>query len=368
LNLDQRLDATIEAALGSRIVGCVVLVKQNGRPVYERAAGFADREARRTMAANEIFRFASCTKPVVAAATLAMIEEGLLSLDDPVSRYLPFFTPASPDGAIRPILIRHLLTHTSGLTYDVPAGVSKGLDPGPLVPLEENLRRLARSPLAFAPGSRWEYGMSIDVLGGVIASINGDPSDLEAVVARYVTGPLGMSDTHFFVTDPARLAVPYGDSRPEPIRMAEPQAMHNDESDPDKVDYFSPTRIFQPDAPQSGGAGMAGTATDLMRFLEALRAGDLLRPATRAAAFANQIGNLVRENDPGQSFGFIGGVVEDPRASGWPVAGMVHWGGIWGNNWMIEPASGTTVVVMTNTMREGCNGPFRDEIHQAVFA
>jgi CubicO group peptidase (beta-lactamase class C family) len=368
MDLKHRVDAAIDAALWSRIVGCVVLVHRDGRRIYARAAGHADREAKRATREDDIFRLASCTKPIVATTALVMIDKGLLSLDDPVSKYLPFFTPKLADGSAPPILIRHLLTHSSGITYDVPDDVSTGSDPGPAMTLEQNLRLLARAPLHFAPGSKWEYGMSIDVLGGVLAAVNGNTSDVEAVAARYVTGPLGMVDTHFWASDPSRLAHPYADGKPEPIRMGEPQEVHNDENDPDKIDVFSPGRILLRDRPQCSGSSMAGTAGDFMKLMDALAVGDLLTPATRNLAFANQIGALPREKDPGQKFGFVGAVIEDIHASGWPIPGMLHWGGIWGNNWIIDPASRTTVVVTTNTMREGCNGPFRDEIRDAVFA
>jgi CubicO group peptidase (beta-lactamase class C family) len=367
MDLKHRVDAAIDAALWSRIVGCVVVIHRDGKPIYARAAGYADREARRAAREDDIFRLASCTKPIVATTALVMLDRGLLSLDDPVSKYLPFFTPRLADGTTPPILIRHLLTHTSGITYDVPDAVSTGSDPGPAMTLEQNLRLLTAVPLHFAPGTAWDYGMSIDVLGGVLATINGNTSDVEAVVARYVTGPLGMEDTHFWAADTARLAVPYADGKPEPIRMADPQEVHNDEDDPDRIDVFSPGRILLRDRPQCSGSSMAGTAGDFMRFIDALALGDLLKPPTRAAAFANQIGSIERPKDPGQKFGFVGAVIDDPHASGWPVPGMLHWGGIWGNNWIIDPASRTTVVVMTNTMREGCNGPFREEIRDAVF-
>jgi CubicO group peptidase (beta-lactamase class C family) len=367
VTLEARVDAAIDAALGSRIVGCVVLVHRGGQPLYARAAGYSDREAGRPTRETDIFRLASCTKPIVAATALVMVDKGLLSLDDPVGKYLPFFTPASPDGDVRPILIRHLLTHTSGITYDVPDDVSTGSDPGPAMSLEDNLRRLARAPLQFAPGSKWEYGMSIDVLGGVVATINGNTSDLEGAIVRHVAGPLGMADTRFTVTNPSRLAHPYADGTPAPIRMADPQEVHNDPDEPGKAEYFSPGRIFLSDRPQGGGSSAAGTARDFMAFLDALTVGGLLQPPTRAAAFANQIGALPRDKDPGQKFGFIGAVIDDPAASGWPLHGMLHWGGIWGNNWIIEPMTGTVVVVLTNTMREGCNGPFREEVRDAVF-
>ena len=345
----ERLDQVIEAALGSRIVGCVVLVRQGGREVYARAAGLADREAGRALALDAVFRLASVTKPVVAACVLRMVDLGFLRLDDPVTRFLPEFRPRCPDGSEAVITIRHLLTHTSGLTYGGGGDFPRGLA-GPLIPLDEVMRRLAAEPLMFAPGTGWEYGMSIDVLGAVVAAVNG--SDVAGAVARYVTGPLGMVDTVFGVSDVARLAVPYHDG-PPPIRM-EGEVTFSETP-------FSVPRIFQ-DAPQSGGAGMAGTAGDVMRLLEALR-GDFLSAGLRAAAFANQIGDLPRE--AGKRFGYLGAITVAAGAA-MPV-GAVDWGGAWGHNWVVDRASGTTIVVCTNTTFEGCNGPFREEVARAVF-
>ena len=309
------LDGVIEAALGSRIVGCVVLVRRGGREVYARAAGLADREAGRAMALDAVFRLASVTKPIVAACVLRMVDLGLLRLDDPVTRVLPDFRPHSPDGSEGAILIRHLLSHTSGLTYggggDYPRGVS-----GPLIPLDEVMRQVAAEHLVFAPGAGWEYGMSIDVLGAVLAAVNG--SDVAGAVARYVTGPLGMVDTLFGVSDAARLAVPYADGRP-PRRMGEPEEIVGADA---VVSEFSPGRIFETGAPQSGGAGMAGTAADVMRLLEALR-GDFLSAPLRDAAFANQIGELPR--DGGKRFGFLGAITV-AEGEAMPV-GAVDWGG-----------------------------------------
>ena len=358
MTVQHRIDAAIDAALGDRIVGCVVLVRQAGQPVYARAAGLADREAGRPMQPGAIFRLASVTKPIVAAATLRMVDLGLIGLDDPVAKYLPYFQPKTPDGSVPDILIRHLLSHTSGLSYGGEGAFSRGLS-GPLLGFEENLRLLAAEPLLFTPGTGWEYGMSIDVLGGVIAAING--TDLAGVVARYVTGPLNMTDTLFSVSDPARLAVPYMDG-PLPIRMADYEEVVGSDGG---VTPFWAGRIFEPRAPQSGGAGMAGTAGDVMRLLEGLR-GDFLTPATRAAAFANQIGDLPR--DVGKRFTFLGALVTDPVAAGTAMpAGALDWGGAWGHNWVIDRASEATVVCCTNTLFEGCNGPFREDIAQAVF-
>lgn len=364
MGLVERVDAAIEAALVNRVVGCVVLVNIDGQPVYARAAGLADREAGTPMQIDTIFRLASVTKPIVATAILRMHDLGLLGLDDPVTRFLPWFTPASPDGTVTPITIRQLLNHTSGLAYGrVPADVSPGLS-GPILSLEDNLKRLAQAPLGFAPGTGWDYGMSIDVLGGVAAAINA--SSLEGVLDRFVTGPLGMVDTHFHVTDPARLAPPYADSRP-PVRMAEPHVVTNPDG---SSTTFSAARIFVRDAFQSGGAGAAGTAPDILKLLEIYNGyGTLLAPATIAEAIANQIGSLPRRpQDAGKRFSLIGAVIDDPAAAQSPCpVGTVDWGGVWGHNWIVDPVNRITVVVCTNTTPEGCNGPFREDIRDAVY-
>lgn len=365
MSLSQRVDAAIDAALPSRIVGTVVLVHQAGKRVYGRTAGFADREAGTAVEEDTIFRLASVTKPIVAAAALRMSDLGLLSIDDPVTEYLPYFTPRAPDGSVPAITIRHLLTHTSGLTYDnVAEGVARGLDPAPLFPLEENLRRMARGTLSFSPGTAWSYGMSIDVLGGVIGAINGDTSDVEAALRKYVLDPLGMDDTRFGVTDPARLAVAYGNGDPAPIRMAEPQSITNHVGAPSIV---SPVRIFQREAAQSGGGGMAGTAGDFMRLLDAIITADFLKPETRQAALVNQVGSLTTGRRGGEQFGYLGAVITDAKAAGWPRDGLVRWGGVWGHNWVIDPATETIAVAFTNTMWEGSDGRFRDDIRNAVF-
>jgi CubicO group peptidase (beta-lactamase class C family) len=363
LNLVERVDAAIDAALVNRIVGCVVLVRQNGKEIYARAAGFSDREAKRVMTRDTIFRLSSVTKPIVATAVLLMIDHGLLRLDDPVTEVLPWFTPSAPDGTAPPILIRHLLSHSSGVGYDVPSNISPGLS-GPMISLKENLRRLAKVPLAFNPRTGWTYGMGIDVLGGVIAMING--SSLEAAVAKYVCEPLKMADTHFFVTDPKRLAVPYADGRP-PMRMGELEEVVDDSGE---ITVFSPDRIFNADAPQSGGNGMASTADDVMTLLDTYNGTQpILKSVTVAEAMANQIGEIPRQpSDIGMRFGLIGAVVDDSKAARTPCAvGTVDWGGVWGHTWLIDPINRLTVVSFSNVALEGCLGQFRFDIRDAVY-
>jgi len=349
-----------------RIVGCVILINKDGKEVYARAAGLADREANVAMQRDAIFRLASVTKPIIATAVLRLVDLGLIGLNDRVTRYLPWFTPASPDGSVADIRIRHLLNHTSGLSYDLLPDDATGGTAGVVNSLTQTLMNIARVPLAFAPGTGWTYGTSIDVLGGVLAAING--SNVEDAVARYVTGPLGMAETHFYAADPARVTAAYADGAP-PVRMMEPHVMRDEQGNP--VGNFSPGRIFNPAAPQNGGAGMAGTADDVMTLLEIYNGRPaLLDPATAALARGNQIGTLARrEHDAGKRFGFIGAVLDDPQAAGNPCPpGTVDWGGVWGHNWVVDPTNRITIVVCTNTTFEGCNGPFRDDILRAVYA
>ena len=313
------------------------------------------------MLADSIFRLASVTQPIVATAVLRLCERGEIAFDDPVTHFLPWFTPTLADGRVPVIRIRDLLTHTSGLTYDLPDTISQG-PIGPVISLEENLRRLAALPLAFEPCTKWAYGMSLDVLGGVLAVING--SDLQAALERHVFAPLGIRDTRFVVADTARLTTQYGDG-PQgspPVRMGDPHTVH-------RADGFSmtvsPGRILDPDAPQSGGAGLSGTADDVMAVLDSYQTGALLTPETIRMALSNQIGEVPRV--PGEAFSFIGSLSTDPGAAkaAWP-AGTVAWGGGWGHNWFLDPVNRLTVLTCTNTMFEGLGGKIRFDVISAV--
>nr|WP_272212011.1 serine hydrolase domain-containing protein [Marinicella sp. W31]MDC2877906.1 serine hydrolase [Marinicella sp. W31] len=370
MELSQRIDAAIDRAVAeARVVGTVVMVWRGGEPVYERAAGYADRAAGRPVALDTVFRFASVTKPFVAAAALAMIDQGRLSLDDSVTDYLDWFHPPGPDGRMANITIRQLLTHTAGLTYKPGFGVlpdheavNVGLENTDMT-LEENFSKLNTVPLAYKPGTAWEYSIAIDILGAVLAEIHG--GSVEDVIRYYVFGPLGIKDTSFTAVDPERLAVPYVNDEPEPRPMGEPERVPG----PFETVYcFSPARIFNRHAFQSGGGGMAGTAGDVIRLLEMVRKGGdcVLKPETVAAAIGNQIGQFnVR---PGVKFGFLGAVTENAALDNSPLPdGAVSWGGVYGNRWCYDPKSGTVAAAMTNTAPEGCDGAFPSDLWRAVF-
>lgn len=368
-----RIDAAIDKALADRrIVGAVVLVAQGGDIVHRRAAGHLDREAGVAMREDAIFRLASITKPIVAAATLRLVEEGRLDLDAPVTAWLPDFRPALPDGTVPEIRLRHLLTHTSGLSYGFlePAGsayhrlkVSDGLDQ-PGLTLEDNLSRLAAAPLAFAPGTGWRYSLGLDVLGGVLERVEG--RGLADIVRDRVTAPLGLADTGFAVRDAGRLAKPYADGTPEPVAMTDGMRVPFF----DTVATFAPSRILDAASYPSGGAGMAGTAGDVLTFLEAIRTGGapILRADTVERMASDQVGPEAGTQGPGWGFGHGWAVLVDPAPTGTPqAAGTLQWGGAYGHSWFVDRANALTVVALTNTAFEGMSGAFPAEIRDAVY-
>lgn len=369
--LAARLDTILERAIAQqRIVGTVVMVARQGRVVYHRAAGFADREAGRAMQQDQLFRFASLTKPVVAVTALRLADQGQLDLQAPVSRYLPYFTTRLANGTPAVPTLAQLLSHTSGLHYgfgeerDGPyhqAGVSDGLD-GATLTLEENLRRLAGVPLDFAPGSHWRYSLGLDVMGGVLAAATGLP--LPAVVQREVSAPLALQDLTFHVTDPARLATAYRDGYPRPEPMSEPYLLPL----PKGGILYSPARALSANAFASGGGGMQGSAGDYLAFLEALRQGKLLQPASQRLFMEDQIPGLQREDAPGWGFSLGAAVLRDARLAKTPqTPGTLQWGGVYGNAWFIDPARELSVVILTNTAIAGMSGPFPDAIRDALY-
>ena len=203
--MTSRIDAVMDAAIANqKIAGAEVIITRHGDVAYQRSAGWFDREAGRPMIDNAIYRLASLTKPIVAATALAMVDKGMIGLEDQVSRHIPWFAPRLKDGREAKVTIHHLLTHTAGLAYSYPQDptISTGLGPTEL-DLEENFARVARHPLDYEPGAAWQYSVAIDVLGAVLAQLHG--GTLEDAVKAHITGPLGMAETGFFVADAKRL-------------------------------------------------------------------------------------------------------------------------------------------------------------------
>src|ERR1035438_9116662 len=210
------------------IAGAVTLVARHGQVIWLRATGKQDRENSKPMRTDSIFRICSMTKPLVTLGVMMLYEEGRFQLDDPISKYIPEFgdpkvliTPKEGKPytipASQPITIRNLLTHTSGIGYNwdaslgpfyKEANIASGLLPFDGT-IGENVKRLARLPLLFNPGERWNYGLNVDVLGYLIEVVSGKP--LDQFLKERVFDPLGMPDTFFYVPQDKldRLATAY---------------------------------------------------------------------------------------------------------------------------------------------------------------
>ncbi|KAB2894479.1 MAG: beta-lactamase family protein, partial [Burkholderiaceae bacterium] len=317
----------------------------------------------------------SVSKPIVSTAALALVAQGRLGLDDGIDRWLPEFRPRLADGRPAQVTARQLLSHTAGLGYrffeadaDGPyarAGVSDGMDASG-IGLEENLRRIASVPLLYEPGTAWGYSLATDVLGALIERVHGQP--LAAAVRQLVTDPLGMVDTGFAALDAQRVAAAYVNDLPQPHLLAEGETVTPFEG---AVGIsYSPARIFDSQAFPSGGAGMAGTAEDLLRLLEALcQGGGALLPDDLVAEMArDQTGGYELPNAPGFGFGLGFSVLRDRALAASPESeGTWRWGGAYGHAWFVDRARGLSVVAFTNTLYEGMSGGFVNELRDAVY-
>lgn len=368
----ERLHSVVrEWTESGRIVGAVVLVRAGGELRYAEAAGFADKAKSKAVRLGTLFRWSSLTKAVSAVATLALVERERIHLDDPVIKILPEFRPRLADGSQPVITVRHLLTHTAGLTYamlEPPGGpyhqarVSDGLDQ-PGLSADENLRRIASVPLSFAPGTQWRYSVAYDVLGLLLERATGKP--LPELWKHLVTAPLGMIDTDFRVVDPARLATPYWITP----SGAAPMGAHQDVPFAGGAISFAPGRVFDSASYPSAGAGLVGTASDFMRLLEAVRNGGspVLSPRTVELLSTISTGSL-RTFVPGWGWSLGWSVLADPSQTKTPQAtGTWQWGGVYGCSWFVDPSRELSVVVLTNTAVAGMLGPFPDALRDAIY-
>ena len=260
-----------EVATG-KIPGAIVLIEQHGKPVYHEFFGVQDVVSKQPMTDQTIFRLFSMTKAITAVVSMMLVEDGTIKLDDPVSKYIPSFASAkvgvekkAEDGTKtlelvppnRPMTVLDLMRHTSGVTYGFygdslvrKAYAAANLYAGDF-DLAEFAERIAKLPLHDQPGSLWQYGHSTDILARVMEVASG--KSLFAIEKERLLDPLGMKDTSFFVTDPAKQK-----------RMAQP--MPNDSD-------FRVGRINDPTVVkkwESASGGMVSTMADYARFVQML--------------------------------------------------------------------------------------------------
>ncbi|HPH47036.1 MAG TPA: serine hydrolase domain-containing protein, partial [Chryseolinea sp.] len=304
-----RIDAMCKEALDqSQVPGMVALVARNGKIVYYKAFGKADNESGRVLKRDDIFRIASQSKAITSTAVMMLWEEGKFKLDDPISKYIPEFKDEQvldtlyADGTYRtkpankPITIRHLITHTSGIGYGVidgderfkkiykKAGITD-LFTTENISIGESVKKLAKLPLHHNPGEKFTYSEGLDVLGYFIEVVSGMP--LDEFFKTRIFNPLGMNDTGFYLPE-AKYK-----------RLVSVQKKENGAW----VKY--PTTFYDPDYPISGakkffsgGAGLSSTAKDYATFLQMyLNNGELngvriLSRTTIQFMMANQVGDL----------------------------------------------------------------------------
>jgi CubicO group peptidase (beta-lactamase class C family) len=398
----ERVDALFQDHVARKqIAGAVALVLRHGKVAYQAAVGMQDVEAGIAMTPGTIFRIASMTKPVTSTAVMTLVDQGLIDLADPVARYLPEFkfmqvaVPRHKPGAnpapdpsataeydlvpsYRPITIRDLLTHTSGLCYrfrnNLPAarlyaqvGICDGLCPCDHS-LAENVRRLAGLPLAHQPGTAWEYGLSTDVLGRLIEVVSG--KSLDAYFAEQIFVPLAMNDTHFVLPESkrGRLAALY-----EPGTDGRVSRVGEGTTSRGELYYSASLPYKGTDGYFSGGAGLVSTAEDYARFLQMLSNGGelagtrILRPETAHAMTGDQTGSLplsipVHGFRFGFGFGIATGSSADVKKD---PAGTFAWGGIYYTDFWVDPQHELIGVMMTQIFPSD-HLKLRDEFHRLV--
>jgi CubicO group peptidase (beta-lactamase class C family) len=380
-----RIDRFLQQSVDSnRIGGAVALVLRDGQVAYQKSVGWVDREARRPMTPDAIFRIASQSKAITSTAVLMLVEEGRIALGDTVSRFIPEFahtTVASRADsgrtvgpAKRQITIFDLLTHTAGISYGTERWIAdqyaaKGLGPAAgngwytadkTEPVCETMSRLATLPFVTQPGEAFVYGYNTDILGCVVERASG--LSLDDFIRTRITGPLGMTDTYFFVppAKASRLVTLYmNDSTGRTVRAPEGSRGQGH--------YVQgPRRSY------SGGAGIVSTARDYARFLQmVLNRGEIdgvriLSPRSVDLMTSNQIPAIYGNNGKGFGLGFE--TVERVGANGYYSVGSFGWGGAYGSNYEVDPAERMVVVFMTNQMpnRSDVAAKFPTLVYQAL--
>jgi CubicO group peptidase (beta-lactamase class C family) len=379
------------AVAKGELPGVAVIIARRGQIAFGETFGFRDREAGALMALDSIHRIASMTKPITSLATMMLVEEGRISLTDPVSLYLPEFkdlqvgvekmddagtTRLVLETPQRPMTVHDLLRHTSGLTYGFfgESLVKDEYNETNVTDAEqtnaEMIAKLSKIPLQYQPGTTWEYSMSTDVLGRIVEIVSG--MDLDRFTHERILKPLKMDDTGFWVEQPEK----HG-------RIAQPH-----------VDPTTGMRPVVADVSRrpnwlSGGGGMVSTAVDYARFCQFLLNGgqldgvrlvsrktveymtsDHLPPGTRVNGFPIAVVDARAEN--GQSFGL--GFTVRVTAGRSAVPGSVGdfgWVGIHGTQFWVDPNEQMFAVMMVQTTDPATRAKYwtlmRDLVYQSFI-
>jgi len=373
-----------------KLAGTVTLIARQGKVAYFEPRGHLEIERRRPMTPDAVFRIYSMTKPITSVGLMMLYEQGLFQLDDPVHRFIPSWSDLrvfvagnhplfKTAPAERPMSIRDLLSHTSGLTYgfmertNVDAayrklGVADRSRPG--YTLSDMVDTLAALPLEFSPGTRWNYSVSTDVLGHLIEVISGQR--LDAYLREHVLQPLGMRDTGFVIEQEQlpRFAANYERQADGTLKLID---------DPVQSQYRE-CSFF------SGGGGLVSTAPDYFRFTAMLRnRGELdgVRllgrktvelmtmnhlPGGQELTQLAQAGVFTETAYAGVGFGLGFSVMQSPaRAQILGTPGEHAWGGAASTAFWIDPAEDLIVIFMTQLMPSS-SYPLRRELRVLTYA
>jgi CubicO group peptidase (beta-lactamase class C family) len=343
-----------QSVLSNKIPGGVGLVFEKGEMVFHKAFGFKKIEEQVPFEVDDIFRIASMTKPITAVAAMILYDEGKFQLDDPVSKYIPEFgnleilkrinyddSTFLSYPATKPMTIRHLFTHSSGLFYGfdndslaillTKAGVSEGFEERDIL-LEDNVKRLAKLPIMHEPGERYTYGVGIDVLGRLVEIWSGMP--LDKFFSEKIFNPLGMKDTHFYLPEEKY-------SRLVPVYMSTDSGV----ALTDYPNILYPVRGAKKFL--SGGADLSSTAYDYYLFCRMmLQKGELNGERILKSETVDLITSTHLEtgdNDMGLGFGLLSAKTEVDIARS---VGSYTWGGFFTTTFWIDPKEEVIAVLM----------------------
>ena len=386
-----RIDKVLQDLIArDQLPGMVAMVVRNGQIVYHKAFGTADVQTGRPFKTDDIFRIASMSKAITATAAMMLYEEGKFSLDDPISKWIPEFkspqvistynakdTTFTTVPAKGEITVRHLMTHTSGLSYGVISGDERfrainakagivDLYTTKAVTVADNIKKLAKQPLIHNPGEKFTYALGLDVLGYLIEIWSGQSFD--QYLRSHLLDPMGMTDTYFYLPDAKK-------DRLVPVQRPG--------TDGKKWERF-PVTFYDPNYPisgaktwYSGGAGLSSTAKDYASFLQMLLNGGVFNNKRFLSPYTVQL--LTQSNQTGELYGGEKGdanyslafsvLTKYGQDKGNGSIGRFSWGGYFNTNYWADPKEKLIMVLMKQTQGAadgGSEGLFTRMIYGAL--
>jgi CubicO group peptidase (beta-lactamase class C family) len=369
-----------------KITGCQVLVARHGQVAYFKSLGQMDRERKKPMADDTIFRLYSMTKPIASVALMMLYEQGHFQLNDPVSRFIPSWRDhkvwvsgvgAEMETAVpaSPMTMRHVLSHSGGLTY---GGTNHpvdrvyrevGVNRGPGETLAMFAEKLAKVPLRYNPGERWMYSLSTDVCGYLVEAISGTRFD--RFLQDNIFDPLDMKDTSFYVAPRKveRFAANYERQADKTLKLLD---------DPQRSAYLKEPTFF------SGGGGLTGTTADYYRFCEMLRRGGelegarIIGPRTLELMHRNHLAGgkdlkalaldaFAETAYEGVGFGLGFATTLGEVEAGTLGAGDYYWGGAASTIFWVDPKEDLVAIFMTQFMPSATFN-FRGQLKNIIYS